>query len=235
MITTRPASEYNHWQQKWQAGKVLSVDKNCNKITVKHKPMITHHTQLLNALIDKYGLKSYLEIGVQNPANNFDKVNVTGKVGVDPCLFVKEDTAGNRFYSMSSDDFFSAQCGLTKFDLIFIDGLHHADQVKRDFENSLRCLSDNGFIVIHDVLPENEAGTIVPRETKQWWGDVYKWAMNIDKYSGIDWVTFDIDNGCMVVRKTETVRPQFDHFDYTWHQYIELNSRIMNVTSTVEI
>ena len=31
-----------------------------------------------------------------------------------------------------------------KFDLIFIDGLHHADQVKRDFENSLRCLNDNG-------------------------------------------------------------------------------------------
>lgn len=239
MITTRPASEYNHWQQKWQAGKVLSVDKNCNKITVKHKPMITHHTQLLNALIDKYGLKSYLEIGVQNPANNFDKVNVTGKVGVDPCLFVKEDTAGNRFYSMSSDDFFSAQCGLTKFDLIFIDGLHHADQVKRDFENSLRCLSDNGFIVIHDVLPENEAGTIVPRETKQWWGDVYKWAMTLpEHYKDITWKTFDIDNGCMVVYKTQPGKVfLMSHTSHpiTWDSYLRDGRRVMNVQDEVTI
>lgn len=236
MITTRPASEYNHWQQKWQAGKVLSVDKNCNKITVKHKPMITHHTQLLNALIDKYGLKSYLEIGVQNPANNFDKVNVTGKVGVDPCLFVKEDTAGNRFYSMSSDDFFSAQCGLTKFDLIFIDGLHHADQVKRDFENSLRCLSDKGFIVIHDVLPENEQGTLVPRQTKQWWGDVYKWAMTLRNYSGIRFVTFNIDNGCMLIWKDESAEPYTNYVGpCDWQVYQTIGKVLLNVTDAVEI
>ena len=45
---------------------------------------ITHHTQLLNVLIKKHNLKSYLEIGVQNPANNFDKIECDSKVGVDP-------------------------------------------------------------------------------------------------------------------------------------------------------
>ena len=49
--------------------------------------MITNHTQLLNALIEKYNLKSYLEIGVQNPTNNFDKVNCKEKWGVDPDVF----------------------------------------------------------------------------------------------------------------------------------------------------
>lgn len=48
---------------------------------------INHHTQLLNYLIERYGLKSYLEIGLQNPANNFDKINAWLKIGVDPiCL-----------------------------------------------------------------------------------------------------------------------------------------------------
>lgn len=159
---------------------------------------ITTHTQLLNALIEKYSLKSYLEIGVQNPANNFDKVKCERKVGVDPTV------EGIHVYKMASDDFFEyIKPNPFIFDIVFIDGLHHADQVKRDFENSLRCLSDNGFIVIHDVLPENEEGTIVPRQTKQWWGDVYKWAMTIASYPGIEFITYNIDNGCMVVKKNE--------------------------------
>jgi hypothetical protein len=192
--------------------------------------MITNHTDLLNYLIEKHNLKTYLEIGVQNPANNFDKIKLPDlcKIGCDP-----EVSGNDRVFSDTSDNFFSRLIG--PFDLIFIDGLHHADQVQRDFENSLRCLSDNGFIVIHDVLPENEAGTNVPRETQIWWGDVYKFAMNIDRYSGIDWVTFNIDNGCMLIRKTDTIRPQFNHFDYTWEQYIELNSRLMNVQDEFNI
>jgi len=193
--------------------------------------MITNHTQLLNALIEKYNLKSYLEIGVQNPANNFDKIKCDQKVGVDP------DVKAEFVYTVTSDEFFSNQCGLASFDLIFIDGLHHADQVKRDFENSLRCLSDNGFIVIHDVLPENEAGTIVPRETKQWWGDVYKWAMRISQYDGINFKTFNIDNGCMLVWKDTESKKSFTYSSITdcWKNYLSAGKELMNVTSTVEI
>lgn len=155
--------------------------------------MITHHTQLLNALIEKYRLQSYLEIGVQKPENNFDKIRCSIKCSVDP------DPQAKAMFDCTSDEFFSVNTNT--FDIIFIDGLHHAGQVKRDFENSLRCLSDNGFIVIHDVLPENEVGTIVPRETKVWWGDVYKFAMQIKQYQGIDFKTFNIDNGCMLIWK----------------------------------
>jgi len=165
--------------------------------------MITNHTQLLNALIEKYSLKSYLEIGVQNPWNNFDKVKCAVKYGVDPALKTnRQYIVGLYEYGFTSDEFFACLPETHPiFDLIFIDGLHTAEQVKRDFENSLRCLSDNGFIVIHDVLPENEEGTKVPRETKQWWGDVYKWAMTISEYDNISFITYNIDNGCMVVKK----------------------------------
>jgi len=198
--------------------------------------MITHHTQLLQALIDKLNLNSYLEIGVQNPANNFDKIKCAFKTGVDP------EVSANRVYKMTSDQYFSQQLvtianlheGL--FDLVFIDGLHHADQVKRDFENSLRCLSDNGFIVIHDVLPENEEGTLVPRQTKKWWGDVYKFAMTIRSYDKIGFVTYNIDEGCMLVWKMPE-REHYDRVDYpmTWDTYKEVGRVLLNVTSTVEI
>ncbi len=195
--------------------------------------MITNHTQLLNALIEKYGLKSYLEIGVQNPANNFDKINIedSHKQGVDPDVEGRPDILQH-----DSDWFFNNYNEGFKFDLIFIDGLHHADQVKRDFENSLRCLSDNGFIVIHDVLPENEEGTKVPRETKMWWGDVYKFAMNMQKYYGLKFKTFDIDNGCMLVWVDgNPILDTLKHDEYTYQNYIDVGHHLMNVTSTVEI
>ena len=214
--------------------------------------MITSHTQLLNALIEKYGLKSYLEIGVQNPANNFDKIVVKDKIGVDPeikeCSGVSDYMTGERksyqLFRKTSDEFFNKQWPetLPSFDLIFIDGLHHADQVKRDFENSLRCLSDNGFIVIHDVLPENEAGTIVPRETKQWWGDVWKFAFTVVDYR-LHFITYDIDNGCMVIQnkpigwnadefvKLPTPLPEI----LDWNYYTNNKQRRLRITTTVEI
>lgn len=206
--------------------------------------MITHHTQLLQALIDKYGLRSYLEIGVQNPANNFDKVKCDLKIGVDPCIGEYKGYrwgGTNQFWALfpdESDVWFKKNLQHTEpttFELIFIDGLHHADQVKRDFENSLRCLSDNGFIVIHDVLPENEAGTIVPRQTKVWWGDVYKWAMNIRNYDGIKFITYNIDNGCMVVRKKSGNKSSYPLTDPSWSAFTNIGRTLMNVTDEVTV
>lgn len=171
---------------------------------------INHHTLLLNYLIEKHDLKSYLELGVQNPANNFYKINTKFKHAVDPCLSDRErvwvEPAMKWFFSMTSDKYFSPNNPVmvgNNYDLIFIDGDHTKEQVKRDFENSLRCLNENGFIVIHDTLPLNEQGTRVPRETKQWWGDVYKFAFELNLYPGIDFCTYDFDNGCTVVWKTD--------------------------------
>lgn len=203
--------------------------------------MITHHTDLLNALIEKHGLKSYLEIGVQNPGNNFDKIRCERKIGVDP------DTKADDVWKMTSDEFFdikefvhySQETGKKTFyhnyDLIFIDGLHHADQVKRDFENSLKCLSDDGFILIHDVLPENEAGTIVPRETKVWWGDVYKFAMNIGQYNDIRYVTYNIDNGCMLVWKDKGVEKHPVIYPSSYGGYLQFRKVAMNIIDEVKI
>jgi len=189
--------------------------------------MITNHTQLLNALIEKHGLKSYLEIGVQNPANNFDRIKAEFKEGVDT-----DHCNSLLVYQMTSDMYFNAT--YKTFDLIFIDGDHTAEQVKRDFENSLRCLSDNGFIVIHDVLPENEEGTLIPRVTKKWWGDVYKFAMKMNEYSVI-YKTFNIDNGCMVIKKYPRPGVVFVDEIITWDEYLKSGQKRMNVTDDITI
>ncbi len=198
--------------------------------------MITTHTELLNALIEKYNLKSYLEIGINNPANNFDRIRCESKTGVDPEMAGPVSISeGSYISTKTSDQFFTAPRG--PYDLIFIDGLHHADQVKRDFNNSLRCLSDNGFIVIHDVLPENEDGTLVPRQTKKWWGDVYKWAMSIGDYKGISFKTFNIDEGCMLVWKSGANNDHGKNLSitYNWNLYSTLGRILMNVTDEVII
>lgn len=149
-------------------------------------------TELINFLIKKNSLKTYLEIGVQGKVN-FRQIVANRKVCVDP------DPKAEADYIMTSDDFFAQN--KSQFDLVFIDGLHHYEQVKRDFENALKIISDNGFIVFHDTYPAEEIHTRVPRETQLWNGDVYRLACELQTYDGIGFETYTFDHGCTVVWK----------------------------------
>lgn len=185
--------------------------------------MITNHTELLNYLIKKHNLKSYLEIGLGNLVN-FISIECEDKVGIDPDEKICGTTEkGVAILRTTSNIFFDVN--ICNYDLIFIDGLHHADQVKRDFENSLKCLNENGFIVIHDTLPDKEEYTHVPRDSKIWYGDVYKFAMTLGNYPVI-YNTINIDCGCTVIRKGQSghVGGPLDINKITWEHYnLELN------------
>lgn len=192
-----------------------------------------NHTDLLNQLIIKNKLKSYLEIGIGS-GQNFTNVIAGIKIGVDPApLFFKG------VFQMTSDDFFAVDTNKQKYDLIFIDGDHTAEQVEKDFNNSLARLNENGFIMIHDCLPENEEGTIVPRQTKIWWGDVYKFAMTLGAYTGITFKTFNIDNGCCLVWKGHRNIPMVPIptkiEQITWSSYTMMGKDLMNVTNDLTI
>jgi hypothetical protein len=43
-----------------------------------------------------------------------------------------------------------------QFDVIFIDGLHLAEQANRDIINALKFIKSDGFIVLHDCNPPTE-------------------------------------------------------------------------------
>lgn len=200
-------------------------------------------TDLLNHLIKKHNLKRYLEIGVQNPMQNFDKIECDYKVSVDP------DENAYATFCMTSDQFFknvgvlrqrfggedSKSIFINKkledcFDIVFIDGLHTADQVKKDFTNALKILSSNGFIVLHDCNPLLEEHTIVPRPTKtgHWHGDVYKFASLLSSYENFN--TVDIDCGCGVWKNNGSYLVA-SNAEYSWAEFSENRKELLNLFS----
>ena len=122
-------------------------------------------TEIIQELIKQNDFKSYLEIGLGD-CRNFNAVQCEMKVGVDPRI------TGKNIGTIDSDTFFE-HCQ-DKFDLIFIDGLHHADQVERDIVNSWKWLNKGGIILVHDIYPHDENMTIVPRAQSIWTGDVFR-------------------------------------------------------------
>lgn len=183
-------------------------------------------TDLLNFLIQKHGLKSYLEIGLQNVEQNFNKINCKYKSSVDP------DKKANAMYQMTSDKFFKSWIYEEKFDIVFIDGLHTAEQVKKDFENALQVLSPNGFIVLHDLLPENYERQIVPipTPTGSWNGDCWKFGVML---SANEWCfnTVQIDNGCGVYKGNNPplYRGLMGAFD--WETFDKNRKQLLNLVS----
>lgn len=128
--------------------------------SIKEIEKTPSRTEIINFLLGTLGRDTtYLEIGVRNPDDNFNKINSPEKYSVDPGVEFKQNPVD---FKLTSDSFFDL---LDKgellsvdirFDVIFIDGLHLADQVERDIENSLRYLKDDGFVLMHDCNPPSE-------------------------------------------------------------------------------
>lgn len=174
---------------------------------------MTTHTDLLNFIADKIGAKSYLEIGTFNPDHNFNKIKIAKKVSIDP------DPAARAIFRGASDEYF--KLFEDKYDLILVDGLHYAEQARKDIINSWECLNPGGVIVIHDCNPPTEITTCIPRGTqREWCGDVWKTAVNIQ---GGDNFTVDFDYGCMVIRRVGDAII-IDDQEYDW-KYFDKNRR----------
>jgi hypothetical protein len=103
--------------------------------------------EIINKLIKKNDYKSYLEIGVKDPAYCFDLINCELKHGVDPGI----ESGHKVTFPITSDEFFIQNT--QKYDIIFVDGLHLAEQSEKDILNSINFLNTNGTIVVHDCNP----------------------------------------------------------------------------------
>jgi len=152
-----------------------------------------HRLDLIQLAIKKTNARDYLEIGCDKN-QIFSNINVKNKIGVDP--------ARGGTLRMTSDDFFKNN--KEKFDVVFVDGLHYYDQVKRDVENSLNVLKENGIIVIHDMLPKNKLHAEVPIPNpfrKPWLGDVWRLGFDLMARSDIVFHIVKIDSGCGILWK----------------------------------
>ncbi len=159
------------------------------KLEISFQDKITR-LEIVKNIIKLKNFKSYLEIGTFKD-DLFKSVECQNKTGVDPV------SGGN--VRKTSDDFFSKNN--KKFDLIFIDGLHHYSQVKKDINNSLSALNDSGIILMHDCMPRDYYYQAVPRSQYNWNGDTWKAFLEIRTNENFDSYCCYADEGVGVILK----------------------------------
>lgn len=151
-------------------------------------------TGLINRMIAHQGYRSYLEIGL-GKGEHFNGVQCADKESVDPGDGTRAVAATHR---MTSDEFFARN--RRRYDLIFIDGLHHCETVFRDICNALAALSPGGMVVCHDLNPATEEMQAVPRRAREWTGDCWKaWVRLRRERPTLPAVVADTDYGVGVI------------------------------------
>jgi glycosyltransferase involved in cell wall biosynthesis len=150
-----------------------------NEVThLAYNTKFNERHEIINSLTSPN--KKYLEIGVEY-GYTYKNTHFSTKVGVDPdpkCVL-----PGLQKYT--SDDFFTKCTADTNYDVVFIDGMHHAENVLKDLNNSISRLNKNGCIFIDDIIPLNYNEQLkIPRKHhyengvlkygEEWTGDVWK-------------------------------------------------------------
>jgi hypothetical protein len=206
----------------------------------------------INHLIKTNNFTKYLEIGVNDPVYNFDEIICKHKHSVDPCV---EFVTAKVDYKNTSDDFFelldNSKLDLPKdykWDVIFIDGLHQANQVERDFDNAFKHLSDNGFILVHDTNPPTlhharEDYILDNGNRAPWNGTVWKciYKLNATRKDLVIHTVGDCKNpqgfdndicwGLSIINRGEQECCDFDNSFYEYREFEKNRDRHLNMIS----
>ena len=208
--------------QEWHQSKKYTIESYINSKFFRY--------DIINYLIEKNNYKKYLEIGVHN-GDNIRRIKIESKDGVDPGSEGEISEFTN--YRITSDDFFKKIDANTQYDIIFIDGLHHSEQVDKDIINSLNHLGENGIIILHDCNPPDYKLQVVPRISALWNGDVWKSIVNLRcNRPDLEVCVVDTDWGLGVVRKgtqnclTEKMSKYLD-----WNYFSNNREEILNMIS----
>ncbi|MFV0572530.1 MAG: class I SAM-dependent methyltransferase [Xanthomarina gelatinilytica] len=209
---------------RYRLGKNISKDSYFNKTAQLSSLELLkspRRTAIINYFITLLDAKYYLEIGVRDPKKNFDRILCNNKYSVDPGIEFLDNPVD---FKMSSDVFFkklkNSDLELnsnTKFDVIFIDGLHISHQVDRDILNSLEYLKDNGVIILHDCNPpsefhQRESYDFMYSPARNFWNGTtwkafYKFRHQNDLFS----ICFDADWGVGIISRKK--HPFFNNIE----------------------
>ena len=185
---------------------------------------------IINRLIDINNYKSYLEIGVQDYTSNCEKITAEYKIAIDPAPRNKCDFIG------TSDEYFAQLSSETKFDIVFIDGLHLSEQVDKDIENSLNHLNPGGTIVLHDCNPETESMQLRNDHGGPWTGDVWKSVFKHRFRPDLEIYVIDTDYGCGIIKNGAQTPPSIEYSDsnLTWDTLAFNKKEMLNLISVEE-
>lgn len=209
---------------------MINIFKRRNRFRFRQGWEKPSRTALLRHVATTIEPKSYLEIGVRATSDNFHHIPISNKVGVDP--YPKAEATHN----MTSDEFFENHPEM-RFDLIFIDGLHTADQVAKDIENSLAALNDGGYILLHDLNPptsfEARDEYLVDGVEYVWCGSSWQGFVKFrSERDDLEMFVVDTDFGCGVIRAGRQIP-----YDGPYETYDDLKAdrvRMLNLINVDE-
>lgn len=194
---------------------------------------------LINHLIQKHGYTRYLEIGTQNSICG-SNVKCKFKFGVDPNPIQRINGDFNEHFIMKSDDFFNnnelEKLGPLSVDLVFIDGLHTYEQVRKDFINSTKITHDKSCIVLHDCLPTTEERAKSFDEGGIWNGDCYRLIQDLED-SGTKFYIADFDQGCAVIYRKDINRFESKNQNLSFQEWQSKlkNKTILNANDIINL
>jgi len=191
---------------------------------------------VINLLINNFSIQAYLEIGLADGATFF-RVKAPRKLGVDPDTIpfwkgaraVGYQGKQDIIFKERSDAFFGELGRDMQPDLVFIDGLHKAEQVQKDIINSLNYLTPKGFIVLHDTLPPDESYAtempthLAPSGRYLWCGDVWRIFNWLWKQENLWFGSVDEDYGCTIITRgalAERISPPNNFKEFKANQSI---------------
>jgi hypothetical protein len=212
-----------------QYANLSSGDKDV--YTFSHETTKVNRTAILNHLTTTYDYQDYLEIGVRD-GSNLQQIIAKNKTGVDPTPLVPCD------YEETSDQFFSVLPTKKHYDLIFIDGLHLAEQVYKDIRNALKHLRNNGTIVLHDCNPPSSfhqrENYLVDSRQPAWNGTVWKaWAQLRCDSPHLDMSVVNTDWGVGIIQKgKQTCYEEYNEYIYSYDYLEKHRKELLNLIST---
>lgn len=190
---------------------------------------------IIRALMKKRKLNNYLEIGVFN-GHIFFRIKSNFKVAVDPefrfdalrragKLLVNPYNIYNRYYEKTSDDFFRDDAPSLyqkkRIEISLIDGMHEYEYALRDIENTVKYLSGDGVIVVHDcnALTQESACSFAEWKARNftgtWNGDVWRTILHIRSLrKDLTAFVLDTDHGLGIITK----RPDQNMLNFSQEQ-----------------
>ncbi|UDL91621.1 class I SAM-dependent methyltransferase [Mesorhizobium sp. PAMC28654] len=202
-----------------------------------------HSSRRINLVAAAMKAEKYLEVGVAD-GETFFSVSIPSKTGVDPKFRFdakSRESEGEHFCEMSSDDYFTGVARGTKFDIVFLDGLHVFPQTFRDFCNAIMFTGDNSLIIIDDTIPSDvyssipEVNLALATRTREggtgaaWHGDIYKMIYAVhDFFPSLSYLTVSSRGNPQTFIWRETRRyfsPRFNSLEQisrmTWFDFQE--------------
>jgi len=151
------------------------------------------HIDLIESIFLACGYRDYLELGVWNGVNleRMDK-HAQYAMGVD--VVDSRCRKYTAFFLGTTDEFFKTN--VFTFDMVFIDANHNYEQVKRDLDSSLKILTPQGTIILHDTDPAN-----VKLLGEGYCSDSYKILQDLRNNDRVDFVTLPMNEAGLTIIK----------------------------------